>query len=626
MAGTGSVDGEGFEAEFVCTSPAAPEYTTDACEGDGVLITDGGSVSFAAAELEPSQDCHWTVVCTGAGLVPQLTFSSFDTEAYFDFVYVYDSASPRGQAVEMHGTEIPLPLWATGSAGHMRYMSDWSVNGEGFDATVTCVEGVVEDGVVYTSAFESDQEDHESACDGGVVVGDGDAVGLPEGYSPSAQCSWLITCPLAPVVLTFVEMDIEENFDFIYLFDGESSADAAIGDPLHGLTAPEPLSSSGASMLVHFEADDSVERPGFSAFASCPNGEPTACTEGYFVSNHLCEVCPPGTENAAGVIGGVGDTSLGDTSCSAVTCDTDERVNNHMCMSCSAGYENESGEDASGPDTSCTLIRITGLCAGNTDSAEDIACLEDDGLMEKPDMEAINCGESCSTDSCCDPVPVAPPEVWFLWEAPAFQVCPEICGARSVPSRLVKCVKVMIFANGAVEREDEVLEDGAATSCDAAAQPDATRECETLPIGTACDDTNADTSNDVCTAVAGAEDVCQGLVALVSALTFDLPVESLELPDESASAEEIDGSEIATDIKRSLLPVLEESFGTRLTEDSITVLSIQAGSLEGTLLKMTGNGCLASSACRFFFLKETERERNRERERFLSDQTIMALH
>ena len=208
MAGTGSVDGEGFEAEFVCTSPAAPEYTTDACEGDGVLITDGGSVSFAAAELEPSQDCHWTVVCTGAGLVPQLTFSSFDTEAHFDFVYVYDSASPRGQAVEMHGTEIPLPLWATGSAGHMRYMSDWSVNGEGFDATVTCVEGVVEDGVVYTSAFESDQEDHESACDGGVVVGDGDAVGLPEGYSPSAQCSWLITCPLAPVVLTFVEMDI----------------------------------------------------------------------------------------------------------------------------------------------------------------------------------------------------------------------------------------------------------------------------------------------------------------------------------------------------------------------------------------------------------------------------------
>jgi len=101
----------------------------------------------------------------------------------------------------------------------------------------------------------------------------------------------------------------------------------------------------------------------------------------------------------------------------------------------------------------------------------------------------------------------------------------------------------------------------------------------------------------------------------VSALTFDLPVESLELPDESASAEEIDGSEIATDIKRSLLPVLEESFGTRLTEDSITVLSIQAGSLEGTLLKMTGNGCLASSACRFFFLRETERQREKQRER-----------
>ena len=51
---------------------------------------------------------------------------------------------------------------------------------------------------------------------------------------------------------------------------------------------------------------------------------------------------------------------------------------------------------------------------------------------------------------------------------------------------------VSIYVDG--RAEDEVLEDGAATSCDAAAQPDATRECETLPIGTACDDTNADTS------------------------------------------------------------------------------------------------------------------------------------
>ena len=572
-ASDGSLNGEGIEAQFECVPLPPGVYSDDPCQEDGVLLIDSAAIDFVPEGND--QDCHWTVECSDATQVPVLTFTSFQTEANFDYVYLYDSASATGESVAFHGTDVPDdPLAASGPAGHVRYVSDYSVNGDGFQASFQCATGGPPGGPSLVDA--AGLEDHERACSGGVEVGAGDSVELPS-YAADASCSWTIACPFAPVVLTFTDLDIEQGWDFIHLYDGEDSAAASIGDPISGQQSdgwPGPQASSGVTMFVQFTSDGSVERPGFAAYASCPNQEATFCGVDERVVSHMCTHCDPGKENTAG-----DDASGTDTSCYPIVCGVNERVADNVCVSCESGKQRAAGDDASSRDTECTLIPTTGMCVGNTISTQDIACPEDEGLMEKPDPETIACGASCSTRTCCDALPQTPPEVWYLWEATAFESCPAMtCGARVV-TRSVRCIKVSIFSTGSVQRENEALAAGETSGCEEAERPSTTQACRNLDVGTRCDDRNPDTTNDVCTSD-GDDAQCQGTVALVSAVTFNIPVESLDIPDESASAEDVDASPVALAVKTSLKPVLARSFGVRLTADSITVLRIRAGSLE----------------------------------------------
>ncbi len=407
-------------------------------------------------------------------------------------------------------------------------------------------------------------------------------------FSPYVACHtehWLCRVLKVQVFLAqsrerrnaLTELDIEQGWDFIYLYDGEDSTATHIGDPISGVASdgwPAPQTSSGATMFVHFEADASVQRPGFAAYASCPNQQPTFCDADEHVANHRCHHCDPGKENAAG-----NDASGSDTECSSIFCDVNQRVADNVCVACDPGKESSGGHDASQiDDTECALIPTTGMCVGNTRSIEDVACPESEGLVRKPDPETIVCGESCSTQTCCDSLPPTPPEVRHVWQASTFNSCPAmVCGARTA-TRTVQCVKVSIFSTGAVQREIEILAVGETSGCEEAERPSTTRSCENLQAGSPCNDHDPDTTGDVCTSESD-DAQCMGVVALVAAVTFNVPVESLGL-DELDPMEDIDASPIALAVKSSLRPVLEHSFAVRLTDDSIEILRIQAGSLD----------------------------------------------
>ena len=134
-----SVLGVGFVATFSCVDRSSmPPPPPDPCSGSGVELTDSGPV--AHRDLDNGQDCRWSLSCTNNALSPRLHFTSFNTEANFDFVYLFDSATASGSAAEtLHGNTVPWDWVATSSVAVVQYTSDGSVLRDGFVAQFDCV-------------------------------------------------------------------------------------------------------------------------------------------------------------------------------------------------------------------------------------------------------------------------------------------------------------------------------------------------------------------------------------------------------------------------------------------------------------------------------------------------------
>jgi hypothetical protein len=87
----------------------------DPCAGAGVVLLDSGDVSLG--NMVNHQMCAWTMVCTAADLAPLLTFTEFQTEGGWDFLYLYDADNTDGAAdATLHGSSLPDPIQFTSQA------------------------------------------------------------------------------------------------------------------------------------------------------------------------------------------------------------------------------------------------------------------------------------------------------------------------------------------------------------------------------------------------------------------------------------------------------------------------------------------------------------------------------
>ena len=109
----------------------------DPCS-DGATLQDSGSLDGAHGNNE---ECLWSILCSDTSRVPQLDFSAFDMESNFDFLYLFDGDSQSAAQIgdPLHGNSVPGPIRATNSAMYVRLISDGSVIGAGFTATLACV-------------------------------------------------------------------------------------------------------------------------------------------------------------------------------------------------------------------------------------------------------------------------------------------------------------------------------------------------------------------------------------------------------------------------------------------------------------------------------------------------------
>jgi len=116
-------------------------FVTGAAWCNNVTITDTGG---ANSEYDDNESYVRVMIPNLPNKKIELTFTAFDLEAEYDYLWVYDGNSTSAPDLTnggLDGTEIPGPFQSTAADGSltMRFYSDGGVTQEGYVANVTCL-------------------------------------------------------------------------------------------------------------------------------------------------------------------------------------------------------------------------------------------------------------------------------------------------------------------------------------------------------------------------------------------------------------------------------------------------------------------------------------------------------
>ncbi|XP_032520799.2 cubilin homolog [Danaus plexippus] len=263
----------------------------------GVLDSEEGSIVYPLTNTTYKHNarCAW-VIHTLPDKVINVTFSKFDIEAdsecYFDFVQIHDGRSSANQLIgRFCGNTFPNGGNIISSHNNLYFWfrSDHSVAKEGFALHWTSIPPVC--------GGEVDASKHGRIS----------SPGSPGKYPPNRDCYWHLSTTLGKrIQLHFFQLDIEVHvncsFDYIAIYDGESTSDPLINKYCNS-SQPEPIQSSSSEMLIHFHSDATSNGygfqivyapiegvPGCGGFYTTDRGEIVSPSfDGAYLNNLLCE-------------------------------------------------------------------------------------------------------------------------------------------------------------------------------------------------------------------------------------------------------------------------------------------------------------------------------------------------
>ncbi len=253
MTSDGSVIDAGFDAIWTTVDPndLPPPPPPDPCSG-GMGLTGGGAVDFTGGYNNGAW-CQWTLTCAGT---ITLEFSSFQTEANFDFVTVNDGPDSSAPILlDTSGSYVGGPLTSSGSSLMIQFTSDGSVTGDGFAATYAC-------------------EDPGDPCSGGMTVSPPFMVDFPGSSAAGEPCLWTLSCNDRPVNVFFYSLAATGAGDAVTLYEGGPGAGPQIGGDLTGTDVPDPVVSETSTITLQATAGAAFE----AQFECGP--EPNPCDTG----------------------------------------------------------------------------------------------------------------------------------------------------------------------------------------------------------------------------------------------------------------------------------------------------------------------------------------------------------
>uniref|UniRef100_A0A4X2M7T4 Cubilin n=1 Tax=Vombatus ursinus TaxID=29139 RepID=A0A4X2M7T4_VOMUR len=201
----------------------------------------------------PNKECIW-YIRTAPGSSIQLTIEDFNVEYHvsckFDVLEVYggpDFHSPRVvQLCSSRSRQNPLQVSSAGNSVAVRFKTDSSINGRGFNASWQEIPGGC-GGIFQASSGEIHSPNY------------------PNSYRRNTDCSWVIQVDRGHhILLNFTDIDFELQDACITVHDGSNAASALLAN-LCGRQRPVPIISSRSTLFVRFQSTGTSQGRGFRA-------------------------------------------------------------------------------------------------------------------------------------------------------------------------------------------------------------------------------------------------------------------------------------------------------------------------------------------------------------------------
>jgi hypothetical protein len=114
----------------IVATDICPSHEVDPCANGQILSSES---------YNPNSDCG-VLLLSADGQFVQYVLTSFDVEAHFDHVTIYDGADADAPVIgRFAGNDTPPPLTSSGNAMFVRIQSDESTQGAGFAGKTLCV-------------------------------------------------------------------------------------------------------------------------------------------------------------------------------------------------------------------------------------------------------------------------------------------------------------------------------------------------------------------------------------------------------------------------------------------------------------------------------------------------------
>lgn len=223
------------------------------CSGTTSLTASIGTITdgSGSANYGNNSTCKWVIAPAGATQI-SLNFTTFNTEASYDFVRVYNGPDDTFPLLGTYsGSTLPSSISTTAGVGAMciKFTSDTSNTFSGWSANYTSVVTTP-----TCNGFTALTTPTGSFSDGSGA----------NNYTNNQQCVWYIAPPCATsVTLSFSAFNTELNYDGVAIYNSLTATTPIA--TYSGTSLPSSVTSSTGVMLVAFISDFSTPSQGFTA-------------------------------------------------------------------------------------------------------------------------------------------------------------------------------------------------------------------------------------------------------------------------------------------------------------------------------------------------------------------------
>nr|XP_023646366.1 cubilin [Paramormyrops kingsleyae] len=250
------VTGRGFLLEWTAVQSSGPPPTIAPGACGGALVP-GDSPMFLYSpgwpgSYDPSLDCSWVIRSPGSVVEFNLLFVDIEDipGCYYDSLEIRDGETKQSPLLaKVCGRQPPGSLHSSQEAMFLRFTSDSSISGMGFNASYTRGCG----GLLHV--------------DRGVIS----SPKYPENYTPDLNCTWhVMVTPGSRISISFQTPFQVQGYgiacstgDYLELRNGPDASAPPLGGRLCGSSPPGIMQTTDSHLYVHFISDSSNEGHGF---------------------------------------------------------------------------------------------------------------------------------------------------------------------------------------------------------------------------------------------------------------------------------------------------------------------------------------------------------------------------